>query len=99
MPRAKKLHYHSSVLITREQRQAIQEYAKRHGLRWGEAVRGLVDLGLSHESDIEQAYSQGYADGAGKRVDQRSLSGMRGASAEEPGDLLLARLVKRPYWP
>lgn len=68
-----------------DRRQAIECYAKRRKLmdkagkpKQGEAVRELIGLGLSHESDIKQAYSQGHADGARESVDQRSMSGMRG---------------------
>lgn len=36
-------------VTTREQQSAIKAYAKRHGLRWGEAVRELIERALKWE--------------------------------------------------
>jgi hypothetical protein len=49
MPKPRLYHHFLRARITREQRQAIQEYAKRHGLRWGEAVRELMGKALEQD--------------------------------------------------
>ena len=49
MPRPKEYHKRIDVLTTREQWQAIASYAKRHKLRWGEAVRELIARALAKE--------------------------------------------------
>lgn len=53
MPKPRLYHHFLRARITREQRQAIQAYAKRHKLvkadgsvREGEAVRELIQRGL-----------------------------------------------------
>lgn len=46
MPRAKLYHKRIDVLTTWEQWQAIEAYAKQHGLKWGEAVRELIEQAL-----------------------------------------------------
>lgn len=53
VPKPRLYHHFLRARITREQRQAIQEYAKCHGLRWGEAVRELIELGLPKDSSID----------------------------------------------
>jgi hypothetical protein len=49
MPKPRLYHHFLRARITREQRQAIQEYAKCHGLRWGEAVRELIEQALDRQ--------------------------------------------------
>ena len=66
MPKPRLYHKRIDVLTTRQQWQAIAKYAKRYKLRWGEAVRDRLDAGLNHDSDVQEAYSTGYADGAGR---------------------------------
>ena len=50
MPRPKEYHKRIDVLTTREQWRAIEQYAKRHGLLWGEAVRELIEQALEQEA-------------------------------------------------
>ena len=50
MPKPRLYHHFLRARITREQRQAIQAYAKLHGLRWGEAVRELIAKALEQSN-------------------------------------------------
>ena len=52
VPKPRLYHHFLRARITREQRQAIQAYAKRHGLRWGEAVRQLIAKALEREGQV-----------------------------------------------
>ena len=49
MPKPRLYHKRIDVLTTREQWKAIEKYAKRHGLRWGEAVRELIAKALDKQ--------------------------------------------------
>ena len=46
MPKPRLYHRRIDVLTTQEQWVAIARYAKRHELRWGEAVRELIAKAL-----------------------------------------------------
>lgn len=49
MPKPKLYHKRIDVLTTREQWAEIEQYAKAHKLRWGEAVRQLVAKALEQD--------------------------------------------------
>jgi len=51
MPKPRLYHHFLRARITREQRKAIQAYAKHHKLCWGEAVRELVERALEQDRD------------------------------------------------
>ena len=75
MPKPKLYHNRIDALTTRRQWLAIKAYAKQHIFKLGEATRKLVDSGLHADSDIKEAYDQGYADGAGRRLSRDQALG------------------------
>ena len=49
MPKPRLYHKRIDVLTTRQQWAAIAKYAKRHKLKWGEAVRELIAKALEQD--------------------------------------------------
>ena len=58
MSKPRLYHHILRARITREQRQAIQAYAKCGQLRWGEAVRELIAKALE-QGRVKRARDQG----------------------------------------
>ena len=52
MPKPKLYHHFLRARITVQQHLAIKAYAKAHGLRWGEAVRELIDKALEQDKRV-----------------------------------------------